>query len=91
MLDNSKCGYVKSNAHDTNNPSNRCKALWKISYYVSGEKYQLLVLIQKSKSNNFGDYYERQYTTILLDKYIIFSYLCLSVLVTTPQKEENLF
>lgn len=40
-----------------------------------GKKTQLLVVIKKSKSSNFGDYYERQYTTILLDKYVVFSNL----------------
>lgn len=39
------------------------------------EKKSVLVVIKKSKSNNFGAYYERQYTTILLDKYVVFSYL----------------
>lgn len=40
------------------------------------KKNQLLVVIKKRKSNYFErQYYERQYTTILLDKYVLFSYL----------------
>lgn len=54
-------------------------------------KNQFLVVIKKSKRNNFGIYYERQYTTILLDKYVVFSYLSPFISIYCPSKRKKMY
>lgn len=69
MLGNSQCGYVKITL------ATDIKLSDKLAIMFQRKKNQLLVVIKKSKSSNFGDYYERQHTTISLNKYVVFSYL----------------